>query len=104
MEIVGKSEMIADLHTHTVFSDGMLTPDELFFKAQKSGLKAISITDHDTIDGNYGAKELAEKYDLEFITGIELSCFDSQNEYHILGYCLNIENEDLHKHLAAFKQ
>ena len=97
-------KMIADLHTHTVYSDGMLTPDELFFKAQKAGLKAISITDHDTIDGNIGAEELASKYDMEFITGIELSCFDSQNEYHILGYCINIDNEDLHKHLAAFKQ
>ena len=96
--------MIADLHTHTVFSDGMLTPDELFFKAQKAGIGVISITDHDTVDGNVGAVELAQKYNLEFITGIELSCFDSQNEYHILGYCLDINNEELHKHLAAFKQ
>ena len=96
--------MIADLHTHTSFSDGMLTPDELLYKAHKAGIKAISITDHDTIDGNYIAKELAPKYDIEFIEGIELSCFDSQNEYHILGYCIDIDNEDLHKHLAAFKQ
>ena len=76
--------MLADLHTHTIYSDGMLTPDELFFKASKAGLKAISITDHDTIDGNIGGVDLATKYELEFITGIELSCFDSQNEYHIL--------------------
>jgi len=96
--------MIADLHTHTIFSDGMLTPEELFIKAQKAAIKAISITDHDTIEGNYGAKQLATKYDIEFITGIELSCFDSQNEYHILGYCIDIDNEDLHKHLAEFKK
>lgn len=96
--------MIADLHTHTSYSDGMLAPDELFFKAQKAGIKAISITDHDTVDGNYVAREIASKYEIDFIEGIELSCFDSQNEYHILGYCIDINNEDLHKHLAAFKQ
>ena len=96
--------MIADLHTHTSFSDGMFTPDELLFKAQKANIKAISITDHDTLDGNYIAKEIAPKYDMDFITGIELSCFDSQNEYHILGYCIDVDNEDLHKHLIAFKQ
>jgi predicted metal-dependent phosphoesterase TrpH len=96
--------MIADLHTHTTFSDGMLTPDELFFKAQKAGIKTISITDHDTVDGNYIGEKIAHQYNLEFIEGIELSCFDSQNEYHILGYCIDIYNEELHKHLAAFKQ
>ena len=95
--------MIADLHLHTTFSDGMLTPEKLFIKAKKLGIKAISITDHDTVEGNYGAKELSAKYGVDFITGIELSCFDSQNEYHILGYCIDIDNEDLHTHLAAFK-
>jgi predicted metal-dependent phosphoesterase TrpH len=96
--------MLADLHTHTTFSDGMLTPEELFAKAAKHGLKAISVTDHDTVDGNIGAKELAAKYGLDFIEGIELSCFDSQNEYHILGYGIDINNENLHTHLSAFRQ
>lgn len=96
--------MIADLHTHTTFSDGLLSPEELFIKAQALGIKAISITDHDTVDGNYGARELATKYKLDYIEGIELSCFDSQNEYHILGYGIDIDNKDLHTHLAEFKQ
>jgi len=96
--------MIADLHSHTIFSDGMHTPEELFIKAKNIGIKALSITDHDTVEGNYSAQKLSEKYNIDFITGIELSCFDSQNEYHILGYCIDIDNEDLHKHLAAFKQ
>ncbi|MDR0927761.1 MAG: PHP domain-containing protein [Ignavibacteria bacterium] len=96
--------MIIDLHTHTTFSDGMLSPEELFNKAKKADIKGISITDHDTIDGNIGAAEMAARYGLDYITGIELSCFDSQNEYHILGYGIDIDNEDLHTHLAAFKQ
>lgn len=42
---------LADLHTHTIFSDGILTPRELFTKAKEVGLSAIAITDHDTMDG-----------------------------------------------------
>lgn len=96
--------MFADLHIHTVFSDGLFTPEEVFAKAKKSGLAGISITDHDTIEGNYGSAQLAEKYNIEFVTGIELSCFDSQREYHILGYGLDINNEALHQHLEEFRK
>ena len=40
-----------DLHTHSVFSDGTLTPEELVALASHSGLKAIALTDHDTVEG-----------------------------------------------------
>ncbi len=95
--------MLADLHTHTIYSDGLLTPDELFQKAKRHNIKALSITDHDTVDGNIGAGMLAEKYGIDFITGIELSCFDSQHEYHVLGYAIDIENRDLLDHVNIFK-
>lgn len=96
--------MLADLHTHTTFSDGLLTPEELFIKAKEYGIKAISITDHDTIEGNIGARNIAKKYGIDFIEGIEMSCFDSQDEYHILGYGIDINNSDLLNHLAEFKK
>lgn len=95
--------MIADLHTHTIYSDGLLTPEELFKKAKEHGIKALSITDHDTLEGNIGAHELAKKYDIDFIEGIEISCFDSQNEYHILGYGIDIDDRDLNAHLNDFR-
>ncbi len=95
--------MIADLHTHTIYSDGMLSPEELFKKAHDYGIKALSITDHDTVEGNIGARELAKKYDIDFIEGIEMSCFDSQNEYHILGYGIDIYDKNLNEHLTNFK-
>ncbi len=96
--------MLADLHTHTTHSDGLLTPEELFIKATACGIKGLSITDHDTLEGNIEAKELSKKYNIDFIEGIELSCFDSQNEYHILGYGIDIYDEELNKHINQFKQ
>ena len=45
-----KTDLI-DMHTHTKYSDGELTPDELILKAQKEGIKTIAITDHDTLLG-----------------------------------------------------
>ncbi|MBQ6269532.1 MAG: PHP domain-containing protein [Bacteroidetes bacterium] len=95
--------MLADLHTHTIYSDGLLTPEELFKKAKAVGIKALSITDHDTLEGNIGAREIAKQYDIDFIEGIEMSCFDSQNEYHILGYGIDITDTALNKHIEEFK-
>ncbi len=80
-----------DLHTHTTSSDGLLEPAELIKTAASIGLSAIAITDHDTIDGIYKAKEEALKYNIELINGIELSAESSYNS-HILGYFVDIEN------------
>ncbi|MFH1051503.1 MAG: PHP domain-containing protein [bacterium] len=95
---------VADLHTHTVYSDGILTPGELFEKAKSAGLSAISITDHDTTDGCSECFELSKKYDIDYLTGVEFSCFEESVEYHILGYQLDIDNPALKKHLSEFRQ
>lgn len=94
---------LGDLHTHTVFSDGVLTPEELLIKAKSVGLSAISITDHDNADGVRIALDLQEKYDIYVVAGIELSCNENGKEYHILGYGFDLDNTDMVKHIDAYR-
>lgn len=85
--------MSADLHIHTIYSDGLLTPEEVVEKARGLHLKAIAITDHDTVDGITPALNAAKEYiDLEIIPGIELSTEWRGEEVHVLGYYLNYKN------------
>ena len=93
-----------DLHTHTTYSDGVLTPEELLKKAESKGLRAISITDHDSIDGCIEARELSKEYFVEIIDGIEFSCYEDGKEYHILGYNFDIYNSDLQRYLEEFRE
>jgi len=82
----------ADLHVHTIYShDSLITPKDLVFYAKKSGLTAIAITDHDTIEG---ALKIAKETDFLIIPGIEVS---SRNG-HIVG--LNLQ-EPVEKGLSA---
>ena len=93
-----------DLHTHTTYSDGILTPAELLEKAAKAGLAAISITDHDSIDGCIEAREFSKEYSVEIIDGIEFSCYEDGKEVHILGYNFDIYNPELQSYLAEFRE
>ena len=76
-----------DLHTHTTASDGSYTPSGLVRYAAAIGLKAIAITDHDTLDGLPEALKEAELLELEVVPGVEISV-DFQPEMHMLGYFL----------------
>ena len=78
-----------DLHLHTLYSDGELTPLELIRLLKSKGVTTFSITDHDCILGLNEGKEIAEKHNLNFITGSEFEAYyDIENEsyVHILGY------------------
>lgn len=79
---------IVDLHTHTTASDGSMTPIELVRHAKQKGLKAIAVTDHDSVNGLREAVEEGNKLGLEVIPGIEIS-MDFSPEMHILGYFIN---------------
>jgi predicted metal-dependent phosphoesterase TrpH len=78
-----------DLHTHSSASDGSLSPGALIGEAAKRGLKAIALTDHDTVQGLAEAAEAAQAGGILFIPGIELeitwSRKDEGGEFHLLG-------------------
>ena len=75
-----------ELHTHTTYSDGILTPQQLVDRAAQNGVKALAITDHDTLHGWDEAIAAAEPYGMEIVPGVELSTVHNGRSLHILGY------------------
>lgn len=88
-----------DLHTHSLHSDGAQTPTDVVRSAQKAGLSAIALTDHDCITGVREAMQAGEAMGVEVIPGVELSA-QSDTELHILGYFVDIENKRLQDTMA----
>ena len=72
--------MHADLHIHSCFSDGILSPKEILDEVISTSLKSIAITDHDNINGSIEAQKIARRndYNLEIIPGIEFSCLENK--------------------------
>lgn len=87
-------EKYIDLHTHSLKSDGSMTPAEVVREAKKAGLAAIALSDHDTVDGLPEAIAEGEKIGVEVIPAIEFSV-QSKTETHILGYFIDYNNPDL---------
>jgi len=79
----------ADLHTHSFASDGQYTPGELIELAEKAGLKAVALTDHDTVGGLDEFMRAGQTAPVKTIPGVELSCEIHGGRYHILGYYLD---------------
>ncbi len=92
-----------DLHTHSLRSDGSMTPSEVVIAAKEAGLSAIALSDHDTVAGIKEATEEGERIGVEVIPAIELSA-QSETETHILGYFIDPENEELIKTLEYAKR
>ena len=92
-----------DLHTHTTHSDGFHTPEELILKAKSLGIKAISITDHDSVSAFPEAYSIGEKNGIEVIPGVELSTDIGGSEVHILGYLFDVKDKDLKGYLKFFR-
>lgn len=85
-----------DLHVHTFYSDGILSPSELIDLAIKQNLQGIAITDHDSILGIKEAISYSTKYDnFKVISGIEFGSIYEDEEVHILGYFIDYNNEEL---------
>ena len=95
--------MFADLHLHSHYSDGTFTPEEIVARGRKQGLGALSLTDHDTVEGcDMMATECA-KVGLEFVVGTELTSEHNDNELHILAYFVDPKNERLLREIAKFQ-
>lgn len=87
--------IVADLHCHSIYSDGALTPKDLVAKAIVSGVKIFSLTDHDTVSGSILLRNEAIASGIQIIDGIELSVRWKKHDIHILGLNIDIESKDL---------
>ena len=91
-----------DLHTHSTASDGTLPPQQVLEAAARCGLKALALTDHDTIDGIPAAREAGDRLGIRVIAGVELSAFHDDHEVHVLA--LHLSNlEALEKRLEELR-
>ena len=89
--------MASDLHTHTNFSDGSFSPEELLSAAKKLNLKYLGITDHDTVDAISHLYEngLYPNKGIRIIPGIEFRANNPDHDVHIVGYNIDIYNGTL---------
>lgn len=94
----------ADLHLHTLFSDGTYTPKQLICEASQLELCAISVADHDTVDGIEPTKEFAQIKNIEVLEAIELTAERDGLEIHILGYLIDYKNKELTEKLDFLKK
>ena len=97
-----------DLHVHSTASDGTYSPEEILTLAKKLNLAAISITDHDTIDGSKEAIVSGIPPGIKFLTGVEISAappssFSCSGSFHILGYSFRSDDPDLNQTLYTLQ-
>lgn len=93
-----------DLHCHSYFSDGSLSPDSLFAQAENSNLKILALTDHDTVEGVIPLHMAARGHDIIIINGIEFSTRWKKHDIHILGLNFDLDNEDLYDLISRQKE
>ncbi len=93
-----------DLHVHTTASDGTFTPREVVRLAARKAIKALAITDHDSVAGVQEAREEGASLGVEIIPGVELSVEWPHGILHVLGYFLNTDHPDLLRVLGDLKR
>ncbi|MFH1969759.1 MAG: PHP domain-containing protein [Verrucomicrobiota bacterium] len=94
-----------DLHTHSTFSDGSLTPEQLVREAERAQLSALALTDHDSISGLERFMAACSKSKLRGVSGVEISvdCNPSDATMHILGYFIDPANAELNEHVNRLR-
>jgi predicted metal-dependent phosphoesterase TrpH len=85
----------ADLHCHSVVSDGTLTPEALAARAKANGVQLWALTDHDEIGGQERAIASAKALDMKYLTGVEISITFAGKTVHIVGLGFDHTNTDL---------
>jgi len=96
--------MSIDLHTHSWFSDGTKSPTELVQLAANSGVSAIAITDHDTMDGVDEAMAVSSEFGVEVVPGLEVSVIHKKKPLHILGYFMDPADSKLAAALSVLQE
>lgn len=96
-----KSDLNADLHCHSVVSDGTLSPEALAARARANGVELWALTDHDEIGGQQRAHAAAQAEGVAYLTGVEISVTFADTTVHIVGLGFDPDNLALQQGLAA---
>ena len=95
--------MAVDLHIHSTFSDGTLTPEQIVQVAMDKQLTAIAISDHDSVSGVRPAQQAAAGTELQVLPAVEISTTVDDGDVHILGYFVDLEHTGLLQKLQAIR-
>jgi len=93
-----------DLHLHTTHSDGSFSPTEVIRLAHQAKVTALAITDHDIVSAVPEAFAAGAELGIEIIPGVEISSRLGNSELHILGYCINWQDQELNQRLASLRE
>jgi len=93
--------MKVDLHCHSTASDGALAPTVLVNRAFEHGVRLLALTDHDTLEGLEEAREAAQALNMQWVSGVEMSCTWGGATIHVLGYGFRLDAPPL---LAAIER
>ena len=98
----------ADLHCHSIVSDGTLSPEELAIRAHQNGVQLWSLTDHDVLGGQARARLAADNLGMRYLAGVEISISWMNQTVHIVGLGVDDRNtileEGLLRYLIGFRQ
>lgn len=92
-----------DLHCHSTFSDGTLTPSAIAAMARESGISAVALTDHDTTDGVTEFMQACGREGIEGVVGVEISADVPKGTLHVLGYGIDLQNTPLQGALGEIR-
>jgi predicted metal-dependent phosphoesterase TrpH len=96
---VTSSILNADLHCHSVVSDGTLTPEQLATRAKANGVELWALTDHDEVGGQDRAMAAAQANGMKYLTGVEISITFANKTVHIVGLGFDAHDEQLNQGL-----
>ncbi|HHO47530.1 MAG TPA: PHP domain-containing protein [Desulfobacteraceae bacterium] len=96
--------MCVDLHLHSNFSDGSLSPSDLVERAVQNGLRCIALTDHDTVEGIGELFDHGRAKNMHVLSGVEISATHGDRSLHILGYGIDHTHTELHQFLQVLQR
>ena len=86
------SPINADLHCHSVVSDGTLTPEQLAERAKANGVQLWALTDHDELGGQQRARDAASALNMDYLAGVEISVTWMGQTIHIVGLGIDADH------------
>jgi predicted metal-dependent phosphoesterase TrpH len=91
---MSNTERYVDLHLHSYYSDGTMSPEEIVRAAVANQVGLLAITDHNVMNANGELEELSRGYGIDYLSGVELDSINQGLDIHILGYGFDIGNDE----------